>query len=255
MKTLSPFAFAIFASGLLCLLPTKCPGQDTNAAPEAATAPSSSPLVVAHNVLPVYHPPDIGGGILPIRVGGGSRGGGNDGITVGVLVPDQIALTTHDQPSLYWYQSKLARTRCEVTLTEPEKARPLLDLQSTGPTAAGIHSVKLSDFKVKLMPRVVYKWSIAVVVDPASRSQDIIANGIIEYREPTSDLAAKLAAANDSNRAAIYAAAGIWYDAFDCLSTAIEKNPQDQTLPSQRAALMTQVGLNGAAIEAIAAKK
>lgn len=252
MKTLSTFSIALFASAFSLLLAPSCPGQDTNAAPDAT---ASAQPVVAHNVLPVYHPPDISGGILPIRVGGGSRGGGNDEITVGVLVPDHVALTTRMQPSLYWYQSKAGKTRCEVTLTQPEKAKPLLDLQSSGPTAAGIHSIKLSDFKVKLEPNIVYKWSVAVVVDPHNRSEDIVADGVIEYVPASPELAAKLAAADDSNRSAVYAAAGIWYDALDSLSTLIGKNPQDQALQSQRVALLRQVGLDGATIAAIGSKK
>ena len=124
-------------------------GQSTN-------APSSEPLAVSHNQLPVFHPPGISGGALPIRVGGGSRGAGSDAVTVEALVPDAVALTTSNQPSLYWYQSMASPTRCEVTLTEPKKAKPLLVLQSTKPTGAGIHAVKLSEHKVKLEPGVVY---------------------------------------------------------------------------------------------------
>src|SRR5450631_4264861 len=69
---------------------------------QATNASTAAPLAVASSALPVYHPPEISGGILPIRVGGGSRGAGSDDMTVEVLVPDQIALTTQIQPSLYW---------------------------------------------------------------------------------------------------------------------------------------------------------
>ena len=253
MKTPPAFSLLLFVLAPLLLPAPVCPAQDTNAVANSMEPASTPPLVIAHNVLPVYHPPEISGGVLPIRVGGGSRGGANDDITIGVLVPDQVALTTRPQPSLYWYQSKPGKTRREVTLTEPEIAKPLLILQSRGPTAAGIHTIKLSDFKVKLKPNIVYQWSVAVVVDPHNRSADIVADGVIEYREPSPDLKAKLAAADDSNRAATYASAGIWYDALDALSALIAKNPEDQTLQNQRVTLLKQVGLNGTAIQAIAA--
>jgi Domain of Unknown Function (DUF928) len=248
MKTF-PLLPAFLLASAFSLLPG-APGRA-----QLTNAPLAAPPAVAASALPVYHPPEISGGILPIRVGGGSRGAGSDDMTVEVLVPDQIALTTRVQPSLYWYQSKAAKTRCEVTLTQPEVARPLLVLQSTGPTPAGIHAIRLGDYKVKLAPKVVYKWSVAVVTDAENRSEDIIANGVIEYREPSPDLAAKLASGDDSNRASLYAAAGIWYDALDALSTLIEKNPHDRALQDQRAALLTQVGLNGARIEETTFKK
>jgi hypothetical protein len=219
-------------------------------APTPASPPATTPaLAKTPAKMPVYHPPGVTGDVLPVRVGGGSRGGAANGVSVEVLVPDHVALTTQSQPSLYWYQSVPARTLCEVTLTEPKKAKPLLVLKSSTPTKAGIHAIRLTDYKVKLTPGVVYKWSVAVVVDPHNRSQDIIANGVIKYVEPSADLATKLAAADDSNRAADYAEAGIWYDALDALTNLIDKNPGDQALQDQRAQLLKQVGLNGASIE------
>jgi Flp pilus assembly protein TadD len=47
--------------------------------------------------------------------------------------------------------------------------------------------------------------------------------------------------------ARIYAEEGVWYDAIDALSRAIEKSPNDAALREQRAALLEQVGLQAAA--------
>ncbi len=44
-----------------------------------------------------------------------------------------------------------------------------------------------------------------------------------------------------------YAEAGIWYDAIDVLSAQIGDQPSDSGLREQRAALLDQVGLPGAA--------
>src|SRR5271154_4673980 len=81
------------------------------AAPANTTDMPPSDVAAAHKAL-LFRPPGVTGGVLPIRVGGGSRGAVGDDISVEVLVPDQIALTTQAQPSLYWYQSKAAKTRC-----------------------------------------------------------------------------------------------------------------------------------------------
>jgi hypothetical protein len=213
----------------------------------AQTPPPPAPSAPVAIKPMVFHPPGgVSGGILPVRVGGGSRGGAADDLSVEVLVPDQVALTTQAQPSLYWYQSKAAKTLCEVTVTEPKNPQPLLLLKSSTPTPAGIHAIRLTKFHVKLKPDVVYRWSIAIVVDPQNRSQDIVANGVIKRIDPSPDLAGKLAQASDSDKPALYAENGIWYDALQSISDQIDRAPQDTSLRQQRADLLKQVGMDGA---------
>jgi hypothetical protein len=231
-----------------CLPAALAFAQDTNSPPISVPV-NASPGYLIHTDFPVYHPPEVKGGILPVRVGGSSRGAATGGMIVEALAPDQLALTTRSQPTLYWYQSKDAKTRCELTLMEPPKTRLLLTLQSSGPAQAGLHAVKLSAFHVKLVPHVVYEWSVAILVDPQDRSEDILADGIIEYAEPSPELAGKIAAATDADRAAVYANAGIWYDALDAVSARINASPADRHLHDQRVALLNQIGLDGAAIE------
>jgi len=227
----------------------------TNADPAAAATPAS-PSVGASAPAPaafhpmIFHPPGgVTGGVLPIRVGGGSRGGPNDGLSVQVLVPEQIALTTEAQPSLYWYQNKAAKTRCEVTVTEPKNPKPLLEMKSGASVPAGIHAIRLSKFNVTLKPGVTYKWSVAVVVDPDNRSLDVIANGVIKRVAPSPDLVGKLSQASDADKAALYAENGIWYDALQSISDQIDKSPKDTALRLERADLLKQVGMDGAAMD------
>jgi hypothetical protein len=222
--------------------------QTTNAPTASAPHPAFKPLV--------FHPSsEDSGGILPVRVGGGSRGDKADNmVNIAVLVPDQLALTVQAQPSLYWYQDKATKTVCEITVTEPKDPKPLVMLKTGQSTPAGIHAIRLSKFNVKLEPNVVYKWSVAVVLDPENRSQDIIANGVIKRIEPSPDLAAKLAAASDQDKAAIYAEGSIWYDALQAISDQIAKDPQDSALRDERADLLKQVGLPGAQMESTVAK-
>src|SRR5690348_9250287 len=54
--------------------------------------------------LPAYTPPTRGAPSR--RVGGSSRGTASNLPNVTVLVPDEVALTTSDQPTLYWFLSK-----------------------------------------------------------------------------------------------------------------------------------------------------
>jgi hypothetical protein len=65
-------------------------------------------------------------------VTGGSRGSGDSTITLDVLAPDETGLTTQEQPSLLWYQSKPAPAKFELTLLEENKPKPLLQVKANG---------------------------------------------------------------------------------------------------------------------------
>jgi hypothetical protein len=212
--------------------------QTTNAAPAAPSAPK--------HIL-FQAPDDDGGGVLPNRVGGGSRGTTGDVPTVEVLVPEHVALTTEARPLLYWYQSKPSTVAFEVSVTEPKNPKPLMLLQTSKATSAGVHSFRVTK---DLKPSVTYRWSVALVVDPQNRSSDIVANGVIKRIAPAPDLAAKLGQAADPDKPALYAQSGIWYDALESLSIQIKKSPNDDSLKQERADLLKQVGLENVAFDA-----
>ena len=83
------------------------------------------------------------------------------------------------------------------------------------------------------------------MVDPESRSKDVVASGFIQRVEPSAALSARLANANKEDLPAIYAEESLWYDALETLLTDIRSgNPSLQT---QSAALLNQAGLTRAA--------
>ncbi len=175
-------------------------------------------------------------------MGGGARGTGGTDASVTALVPDAAALTTKEQPTLFWIQSKDANARLEVTLIEPGKPKPLLVVGSAS-AKPGIHRIRLAKYAVKLAPDVAYRWSVSLVPNPSSRSLDAVASGNLKRIEPSKELAQELAAAKPADLPAIYAQAGIWYDALDAISNEIDANPKDSSLRHQRADLLKQVGL------------
>jgi hypothetical protein len=205
---------------------------------ESSTPPTTSKL---------FYKPPADAGKIPTRVSGGARGENGLDTTLFALVPDHLALTTQAQPSLFWFQSKPAKAKFELTVVEPKNPKPLLSLTSPGADKAGIHRVKLARYKVELRPDVTYEWSVAIVPDAESRSKDVIAKGVIKRINPPGDLAARTEKVNDLERATAYAQAGIWYDALDAISNAIEAHPDDASLRDQRASLLKQAGLSEAA--------
>jgi hypothetical protein len=191
---------------------------------------------------PIYKPPLRGapGG----RIGGGTRGIGDELISLDVLAPDHIALTVQDQPTLYWYLSKLPQRPLEFRIIEDQSTRPILKTQIPIPTHAGIHPIRLADYQVRLLPGRTYWWFVAVVRDADHRSQDIFAGGLVKHIELPETLRAKLARAHKNELFQIYAEESIWYDAVAAISDMIEAEPNDMRLRKQRASLMEQVGLS-----------
>jgi Domain of Unknown Function (DUF928) len=218
-------------------------GARTKFLPSPTASPVASPKSASTKLF--YKPPAAAGN-LPARVSGGARGDGANTVLI-ALVPNHIALTTQTQPSLFWFQSKPAKAKFELTVVEPKKPKPLVSLTAPQADKPGIHRVKLAKYKVELQPDVAYEWSVAIVPDAENRSRDVIAKGVIKRIDPPGDLANRVTQMGDLERAAAFAQAGIWYDAFESISNAIEAHPDDASLRAQRAALLQQVGLSEAA--------
>jgi hypothetical protein len=226
------------AACLLCGSRLLAADSTTSTKPAAGTnAPAASKIIYRA----------AKGSVTAARVTGGSRGSGDSTVTLDVLTPDETGLTTQEQPSLFWYQSKPAKARFELTLVEEDKIKPVLEMNMERATQAGIQRLRLADQNVKLAVGVEYKWVIALVTDPNNRSSDLVASGFIKRVEPSAELKAKVANASPRSLPGIYAEAGIWHDAVGSLSDLIEAQPNDKTLVAERTDLLRQVGLKAAA--------
>ena len=199
------------------------------------------PLFAADAGVPVYNPPSRGapGG----RIGGGTRGGGQNVFVLSVLAPDHSAFTTSEQPSLYWFISKPTSLPIELTVMDPQGVQPILETRVPAPTKPGIQRVRLADYNIHIAPGAAYRWFVAVIPDADRRSKDILAGGAIERVDLQQDVKAKLARASEKEIPFIYAQAGLWYDALKSISDLIDAAPQDQELQNQRTALLKQIGL------------
>jgi uncharacterized protein DUF928 len=244
----------IFGSGivaaLLVILPTLPSSAASPASPASKderdvpiptpTQGKAAPVTAAVPAAPVYKPPLRGapGG----RVGGGTRGTGNV-FVLSALAPDHTGVTASEQPSLYWFISSATSLPVEVAIMDPQGVKPLFESRLPGPFEKGVHRIDLAELGVRLAPGVPYRWSVTVVPDPNRRSRDILATATIERIELPDALRAKLPQASKSELPALYAEAGLWYEALATLSELIDRTPQDATLRQQRAALLSQVGL------------
>ena len=187
---------------------------------------------------PVYKPPLRGapGG----RVGGGTRGTGREAFILSVLAPAHTGLTTREQPVLYWFISSASSHPVELTLVDPQKGDPLVELRIEPPVAAGVHRVRLADHGVRLASRP-YNWYVAVMPDTGRRSKDILAGGSVERVVTRRPRRAKVSQAPKADLPTLYAEAGLWYDAMAAHGELIEQSPRSRPCGTQRSALLRQV--------------
>jgi len=236
MKTISAMSVLLLTLAIASLsTPLSAEESSDSAATKAATSPAGF----------TYKPPVRGAPAS--RVGGGHRGSADITGELAVLAPDHTGLTTRSQPTLYWYLSEPANARLDVTVTNDEQIDPLLEQVIGIPKTAGIQSLDLAKVGASLKPGIEYRWFVSLTPDESQRSNDVVASGTIEYVVPDAGLERRTAKADELTLTRIYAEDGIWYDAIDSISRAIEENPGNANLHAQRAALLEKAGLKSAA--------
>ena len=211
----------------------------------SAPLPSLAQGTPAVGSAPVYQPP-MRGTTAGGRIGGGTRGTGEQTIILSVLAPEHPGLTVKAQPRLYWYLSQAVDVPVELTVVNRDSNDPLLEVTVAPPIEGGVHALDLAGQGVRLVPGVRYEWFVALIADEAQRSNDIVAGGEIELVPASTDLKRELAESGDDGAVSVYAQAGIWYDAIDSVSMLVESNPGDRAYREHRAALLDQVGLESA---------
>ena len=190
----------------------------------------------------LYQPPRRGapGG----RVGGGTRGPSPGLPLLYALVPDHVAVTAEEQPPLVWYLSKTTSFPMEFTVVEVMGVEPILEVPLSSPTDEGIHILSLAQYDLRLETGKTYQWFVSLIPDPARRSKDIIAGGMLEVERLPENIAEAVKLATPQDATKLFAKAGFWYDAMGVISHGIQANPTDRALHDIRADLLEQVDLN-----------
>jgi hypothetical protein len=206
--------------------------------PRASDAESGEARAVDAGI-PIY--------VRPRGAAGGREGGGTRGaaaIDLVTLIPeDHAALTTREQPTLYWYLGEPSTARVNVIVSRAQDEQPLIEKTLDGPFPAGIHAVDFAELGVRLEPEIVYKFYVELVPDPARRSKNVFSGGTLQRTPPSAELRASLGSAGPGDRATAYAKSGIWCDALAEASARAAASPADASAQRQRAALLEQIGL------------
>lgn len=221
-------------------------------APAAPPPTGSEPDMVVARVdlppLPDYaFPAGAAAGFGTLRRSGSLRSAGPALPRVTALVPEHAGRTVQASPQLFWFLSAATDRPLVVTLVDRERERTLLDVTLPGPHPAGIGGLSLASRGAQLPPGRTLQWYVSVLGGDTPGPGDSVAEGGIERVPRGPVLAGELRAAGDSKAAHVYAKNGLWYDALQAVSDRIASHPGDAELRAQRAALLEQVGLDGAA--------
>jgi hypothetical protein len=243
-------ALALLALGGMLVPAPPASGEDPSGSPERIaqavesdqdepTAPRDArPVDDRDESTPIYRPPRRGA--PRTRTAGGLRSGPAFAAPI-VLTPDHLARTIRHDPSLFWYIDELPPEEVVLvfTLVEEESIEPMLEAVLERPRTLGIQRIRLADQGVKLVPEQEYEWSVALVVDPEHRSRDLVSTGYIRRVD------CPKAFGRGDERLAVetYADLGLWYDALEAASDAIDATPGDTALIGQRDALLRQAGI------------
>lgn len=191
-----------------------------------------------------YIPPSRG---LPgRREGGGTRGDClNSQQRLTALMPDtNFGKTTAEYPTFFWYIPNIHPEAAEfVLLDEEDNELYRTRFRVTGDS--GVIRLSLPE-EVGMPPLEVgkdYHWYFSLVCDDVDRSGDSYTEGWIQRVEPSELLLAQLDTAAASDRPAIYAAAGIWYDAVTSLADLRRANPQNPSFVRDWRTLLGSVEL------------
>ena len=138
---------------------------------------------------------------------GGSTRGIAQRLSLAVIAPDHVGLSSTAQPDLYWYISRPVETPLEFALYPVDATDPLVEKAIPPVSSAGIQRIRLSELGVKLKPGEEYQWLISFASKPNSRAKEAVASGRVRVQPSSTPLGSYAAAAQ----------AGYWYDAYAAL--------------------------------------
>lgn len=203
------------------------------------------PLTTADLRLPLYKPRKADA--PRARIGGQTRGLEAGTPLLIALVPDHVAFTVKNDPTLCWYLSLRTSRPMVLTVVDSRGIRPILEQSLPSPVRAGIHCMKPREYGVEFKAQESYRWFVTVVVDHSRPSLDVVAGGMIERISFAEACTLDMPCASpscDIEGIYRYSESGLWYDAIACLLELIEQAPDKIGLQRMLDHLLQQSGVH-----------
>ncbi|MDX2232291.1 MAG: DUF928 domain-containing protein [Leptolyngbyaceae cyanobacterium bins.349] len=237
MSHLNLFGFTAFVTvGLLSTVAWE-PGR--NVAIQVGTLASAS------QPQPVRWSPERSRGSVGGTLSGGRRGteatcgAATDRPTpvITLLVPGSGdgLLTTSPNPTFHWYAETQAAIDMTFVLQHPDEATPIYK-QTLQLTRSGMVSVALPT-RYALETGTPYRWSVFFTC--AHNAGEVVARSFIQ-RIDKAELHQQTEGRSPLEQGAIFARAGVWYDAVSRLVMAYQKAPQNPEIKTGLQSLLQQ---------------
>ncbi len=189
---------------------------------------------------------------FPIEEGLGSTRGctvtNGDDREFAALVPDTpetIGVTTQEYPTVYAYVPETdGKVEVEFTLSDKDY-NDLYTLSFEVDSRGEIIPFQLPR-SVNLPPlptQEPYLWSVTLICNPADPAANSFVEGWIGRFQPTETFVSDLSSGSGLTKAALYADAGVWYEAIDTLAQLRQANPNNAAVQEQWENLLRSVGL------------
>lgn len=221
-------------------------GGHTSRSPFSAPGSlAAEPVTILEWRLPEYKPRKADA--PRARLGGQSRGMEAGAPVLIALVPDHIAFTVKNDPTLCWYQSLHTSRPMVLTVVDSRGIRPILEQSLPSPVRHGIHCLRPRDYGVEFRVEESYRWYVTVVMDPNRPSRDVVAGGMIERISLDEACALGMPCPSSTcDTDGIYRSAdsGLWYDAIACLVQLIEQESDKERLRQMLDHLLHQSGVH-----------
>lgn len=235
-------ATALFGVGWLSTLSLSL-DSGRNFAVQVGTVANASQLQ------PLRWSPEKGRGSVGGTLSGGRRGvGATCHVTPGRLAPKMTllvpgnaqGLTTSKTPTLHWYVETQKPVEMSFVLQHPNEATPIYT-QNIQLERSGLVNVTLSGDR-PLETGTRYRWSVFLACSNGEAGE-MVARSFIERIE-RADLMQQVKGRSLLEQGAIFASAGIWYDAISRLVTAYQQTPQNSEIRTGLKSLLQQAGVN-----------
>lgn len=222
------------------------PGLSISGQKQTQQLSPDSKINSSWEIAQTFRPPDRG---APAETeGAGTRGSScvalNERNKLKPLIPTaNIGLTVSEYPTFFGYIPKSTAQQGEFVLKDQNNQliyRTIVPL----PSQPGIISISLPTNK-RLEIGKLYQWSFVLICDPDDRSDSVFSPPAwIERIEESESLAAQIKNATPETLPAVYADAGIWYDAVASRVKLLPSQPETEWQQNWEQ-LLTTAGLQG----------
>lgn len=173
----------------------------------------------------------------------------NQGTPAVVPITQVWGLTNTENPNFLFFvpynASSIANIEFVLQEQTQNKSQTLYRTYVTPPESPGIISVHLPPSEGSLQVGKMYHWffKVRVQCDQTQPTKLDYVDGWVQRINQNSTLTAQLQQATLPQKATLYAANGVWYDAIMSLTELRLSNPQNETLLAQWTTLLDSAGL------------